>query len=168
MNFIPAGKEESNKMFESIGISSITELFSDIPEKIRINGELKLAKPIPEAELKKKIESLANKNKHYKTSFLGAGSYSHYIPSVVNHIVSRSEFYTAYTPYQAEMSQGILQAIFEYQTMICSLTGMDVANASLYDGAEAFAEAAIVCLNKTGKDEIIISKSVHPEYRQTV
>lgn len=168
MEFIPKNKQEEEAMLKEIGISSIKELFSDIPEKIRLKKPLNLDTQLSEAGLKKKLQDIAKKNRTYKTSFLGAGSYDHYIPSIINHITSRSEFYTAYTPYQAEMSQGILQAIFEYQTMICSLTGMDVSNASLYDGAEALAEAAIICLNKTRRTEIIISKSVHPEYRETV
>ena len=167
MEFITKNKQEEKAMLSEIGVNSIKELFSDIPEKIRLK-DLNLGKPLSEAEVKNKIQTLANKNKTYQTSFLGAGSYSHYIPSVVSHIISRSEFYTAYTPYQAELSQGILQAIFEYQTMICNLTGMDASNASLYDGAEALAEAAIICLNKTRKSEIIISKAVHLEYRETV
>ncbi|MCK5282332.1 MAG: aminomethyl-transferring glycine dehydrogenase subunit GcvPA [Nanoarchaeota archaeon] len=168
MDFIPKSKEETEFMLEDIGIESISELFSDIPEKIRLNKSLNLPKELSEADLKKEIEAIAKKNRSYKSSFLGAGSYSHYIPSIIDHIISRSEFYTAYTPYQAEMSQGILQAIFEYQTMICNLTGMDVSNASVYDGAEALAEAAIISLNKTKKSEIIISKTAHPEYRETV
>ncbi len=168
MHFIPKNKEEEKAMLKEIGINSTQDLFSDIPEKIRLKQPLNINKPLSEAETKNKILELANKNKIYSSSFLGAGSYNHYIPSIVNHITSRSEFYTAYTPYQAEMSQGILQAIFEYQTMICNLTGMDVSNASLYDGAEALAEAAIICLNKTKKSEIIISKAVHPEYKETV
>jgi glycine dehydrogenase subunit 1 len=168
MEFIPKNKEEEKAMLECIGVDSIKLLFSDIPEQILLKKNLDMEKPLSEAELRRKVENIASKNKVYKTSFLGGGSYNHYIPSVVNHIISKPEFYTAYTPYQAEMSQGILQAIFEYQTMICELTGMDVSNASVYDGAEALAEAAIICLNKTRRDEIIISKAVHPEYRVTV
>jgi glycine dehydrogenase subunit 1 len=168
MDFIPKNTDEEKEMLKETGVGSIKGLFSDIPEKIQLKKSLNPGKALPEAELKRKIEGIASKNKKYKTSFLGAGSYPHYIPAVVTHIVSRSEFYTAYTPYQAEMSQGILQAIFEYQTMICELTGMDVANASLYDGAEALAEAAGICINKTGRSEVIISKAVHPEYRETV
>lgn len=168
MDFIPKNKEEEISMLNEIGANSIKELFRDIPEKIRLRQALNLQNQLPEAELKKRIHAIANKNKTYKASFLGAGSYSHYIPSIVEHVISRSEFYTAYTPYQAELSQGILQAIFEYQTMLCGLTGMDITNASLYDGAEALAEAAVICVNKTKRTEIIISKSVHPEYRQVV
>ena len=168
MDFIPKNNKEEKSMLKSIGVDSLQDLFSDIPEKIKSAGKLNLGRALPEAELKNKLQDMTKKNKQYSSSFLGAGAYSHYIPSIVNHIISKPEFYTAYTPYQAEMSQGILQAIFEYQTIICDLTGMDISNASLYDGAESLAEAAIISINKTRREEIIISKSVHPEYRETV
>jgi len=166
MDFVPKGKQEEALMLKEIGVNSVNDLFNEIPDKIK--STVNIGKALSEQEVITEINKLVLKNKNYQTSFLGAGSYHHYIPSLVGHLAGRSEFYTAYTPYQPEMSQGILQAIFEYQTMICRLTGMEVSNASLYDGAEALAEAAIISVNKSGRDEIIISKAVHPEYRETV
>ncbi|MBD3164345.1 aminomethyl-transferring glycine dehydrogenase subunit GcvPA [Candidatus Woesearchaeota archaeon] len=168
MDFIPKNIDEERAMLKDIGIVSIKGLFADIPEEIQKKAQLNLPEPLSELQLRKKITYIARKNRAYKTSFLGAGCYSHYIPAIVSRIISKPEFCTAYTPYQAEISQGILQAIFEYQTMICDLTGMDASNASVYDGAEALAEAALISLKKTGRSDIIISKTVHPEYRQTV
>src|SRR3989339_614712 len=127
---------------------------------------LSLPAPLSEPELLEELKNLSEKNK--TPSFVGGGSYNHFIPSVVKHILGRSEFYTAYTPYQSEISQGILQAIFEYQSMICELTGMDAANASMYDGATAMAEAALLACSVTKRDEIVVSKTVHPEYRQVL
>ncbi|MBN1156011.1 aminomethyl-transferring glycine dehydrogenase subunit GcvPA [Candidatus Woesearchaeota archaeon] len=167
MNFIPNTAEQRRDMLKDIGVSEIKDLFKDIPESIRLKTPLKLPKGMSELELRRAMSELADKNKQL-VSFQGAGAYSHFIPAVVNHIISRSEFYTAYTPYQPELSQGILQAIFEYQTMICRLTGMAVANASMYDGASALAETAIICKTRTKRNELIISKTIHPEYRETV
>ena len=166
MDFIPKSEEEEALMLKEIGVSSVKDLFTNIPDKIK--SQVNIGPALSEQEAIVKINKLVSKNKTCKASFLGAGSYYHYIPSIVEHLTGRSEFYTAYTPYQPEMSQGVLQAIFEYQTMICRLTGMEVSNASLYDGAEALAESAIISINKTRRDHIIISKAVHPEYRQTV
>lgn len=168
--YIPMTEEDKQEMLDTIGIQSTEELFADIPESIRFKRDFNL-KPAPsEAELKKELTQLAAKNTNLQqvTSFLGAGVYEHYIPSVVNHVISRSEFYTAYTPYQAEISQGELQAIFEFQTMICELTGMDVANSSLYDGGTALGEAINLSYGHTKRKKIIVSTAVHPEYREVM
>jgi len=168
MNFIPNTIKQQGDMLKSINVDSVNDLFNAIPNEILLKQDLKLDKGLSELSLKKKLSCLAGKNKVDFISFLGAGSYNHFIPSIVNHIISRSEFYTAYTPYQPEISQGMLQAMYEYQTMIADLTGMDVANASMYDGASALAEACIMSVNITKRNEILILDSVHPEYRQVV
>ncbi len=167
MNFIPNTDKQRTEMLKVIGVNNVKELFVDVPDSIHLKTPLEMPEAMSELDLKKHMIDLSNKNKQM-TSFQGAGAYNHFIPSVVNHIISRSEFYTAYTPYQPELSQGILQAIFEYQSMICHLTGMDVANASMYDGASAMAETAIISKIKTRRNQIVISKTVHPEYRETV
>ncbi|MDC3413411.1 aminomethyl-transferring glycine dehydrogenase subunit GcvPA [Aquibacillus sp. 3ASR75-11] len=163
--YLPMTTADKKEMLETIGVPSTEELFSDIPKQVRLKRELQLKEPTSEAELLKEMKALANKNVNIKShpSFLGAGVYDHYIPSIVDHIISRSEFYTAYTPYQPEISQGELQAIFEFQTMICELTGMDVANSSMYDGATALAEAANLSAAQTKRKKVIVSKAVHPE-----
>jgi glycine dehydrogenase subunit 1 len=158
-------------MLQRIGVSSIEELFSPIPRELRLTRPLQLPQGMTEQELTDHIQTLARQNQSAveRISFLGGGAYDHFIPSVVDVVASRSEFYTAYTPYQAEASQGTLQAIYEYQTLICQLTGMDVANASLYDGASAAAEAMLMALAITGRSgEVLLAESVHPEYRQVV
>jgi len=158
-------------MFSQIGVKSVDELFKAIPEKVKINT-VGVVPPsgISELELKETLEYLSKKNKNTKefVSFLGGGSYNHFIPSTVSHIIRKSEFYTAYTPYQPEISQGMLQSIFEYQSLICDLTGMDAANASMYDGATALAEAASSAVHFTGKNEILVSKAVNPNYRKVL
>lgn len=166
--YIPNALEEE-KMLKSIGIGCLDDLFSDIPEEIRLKRKLNIGKSMSELEISKYMKELSNKNKSVDelVCFLGAGAYDHYIPAVVKHIISKPEFYTAYTPYQPEFSQGTLQSIFEYQTMICNLTDMDVSNASLYDGGTATAEAAILAVNeKKNKNSIVVSKTVHPETRK--
>lgn len=167
--YLPDTEQDRKEMFDSLNISSIEELFEDIPAEIRFKGDLNIPEAVPESLLVKQMQHLAGKNTNanqYPT-FLGAGTYDHYIPSVVNHMISRSEFYTAYTPYQPEISQGQLQAIFEFQTMICELTGMDVANSSMYDGFTALAEAASVAVaSKKRSTKVLVSQSVHPESRQ--
>ncbi|KMY42756.1 aminomethyl-transferring glycine dehydrogenase subunit GcvPA [Peribacillus loiseleuriae] len=165
--YLPDTKQDQEEMLEFLQISSIDELFEDIPADIRLQGELNIPPAVPEPLLLKKMNQLATKNKnanHYPT-FLGAGTYDHYIPSVVNHMISRSEFYTAYTPYQPEISQGELQAIFEFQTMVCELTGMDVANSSMYDGFTSLAEAASLAVASSRRSKVLVSKAVHPESR---
>lgn len=163
--YLPMTELDKQEMLDAIGVQSIDDLFSDIPENVRFKGELNIPQPASEPELLKEMTRLAEKNINTKqySSFLGAGVYDHYIPSVVNHVISRSEFYTAYTPYQPEISQGELQAIFEFQTMICELTGMDVANSSMYDGGTALAEAGLLSAAHTRKQKIIVSKGVQPE-----
>ncbi|MBN6186050.1 aminomethyl-transferring glycine dehydrogenase subunit GcvPA [Aneurinibacillus sp. BA2021] len=165
--YLPMTEADRQEMLADLGITDIAELFSDIPEAIRFKGELQIPEAIAETELTKHMGRIAGKNVHAGdyACFLGAGTYDHYIPSVVNHVISRSEFYTAYTPYQPEISQGELQAIFEFQTMICELTGMDVANSSMYDGATALAEAAAMTAAKTKRKKVVVSRGVHPEAR---
>lgn len=155
-------------MLSSLGIKSSRELFSEIPNKLERNIDIPQA--ASEIEVLEEIRELANKNKGSQeyVSFLGAGNYNHYIPSAVKQVCSRSEWYTAYTPYQAEASQGTLQAIFEYQTLICNLAGMDAANASMYDGATAMMEAAILARNVTGRNKILVFETVHPNYREVL
>ncbi|NMA15329.1 MAG: glycine dehydrogenase, partial [Clostridia bacterium] len=133
-------------MLQEMGLQSMEDLFADIPKEVRLKGNLNLPDPLSEPELVSYMRRLAEKNDNVNefSCFLGAGAYDHFIPSAIDHLISRQEFYTAYTPYQPEISQGTLQSIFEYQTMICELTGMDVANASMYDGASALAEAALM------------------------
>ena len=167
MEYIPNTAEDQKEMLKIIGVSSIEDLLSNIPSDVRLKRGLNLPKPLSELELLNELKALSNMNANTNdyVSFLGAGAYDHFIPSVVPHILSRSEFYTAYTPYQAEMSQGLLQTIYEYQTLICELTGMEVANASMYDGASAMAEAAMMATRITKREEIIVSSTVNPRYR---
>jgi len=170
MNFIPHTKRDRQEMLKFLGLKSVDDLFVDIDKKLILKKNLDLPEAMSELELSRHMLALSEKNVEviHNSCFLGAGAYNHFIPSVVNHVISRSEFYTAYTPYQPEVSQGTLQAIFEYQTMIANLTGMDVVNASVYDGASALAEASIMAANITHRDEIIISSTIHPEYRRVV
>lgn len=165
--YLPMTIEDKKEMLSFLGIEDVSELFSDIPEEVRFQGSLNIPKALSEPETVKHFTRLANKNVNSSeyAYFLGAGIYDHYIPSTVNHVISRSEFYTAYTPYQPEISQGELQAIFEFQTMICELTGMDVANSSMYDGPTALAEAANLAVGGAKGKKIVISKAVHPEAR---
>ncbi|MBO8125616.1 MAG: aminomethyl-transferring glycine dehydrogenase subunit GcvPA [Firmicutes bacterium] len=170
MHYIPNTEQERQEMLKAIGAGSIDELFSDIPEEIRLQKELDLPTPRSEPVVFKELKALAKKNLNASEAavFLGAGTYDHYIPSVVRHILGRSEFYTAYTPYQAEISQGTLQAIYEYQTMICNLTGLDVTNASLYDGATALVEAALMAVGITRREKVVVPASLNPEYRRVL
>lgn len=167
---LPATPSEIKEMLSSIGLESLESLFLDIPESVRLKRKLSVPNAMSELELRKKFKkwSKSNKTLDDQISFLGAGVYRHDIPAIIKPLISRGEFATAYTPYQAEASQGTLQAIYEYQTLICELTAMDVANASHYDGATALAEAALMALDITGQPEILISRGVHPHYRQVV
>jgi len=161
--YIANTPQDEKDMLKAIGFNSIEDFFDDIPKELRLNRDLHLKPAMTEAEIKVHMEELGSKNRGKElVSFLGGGVYDRHIPSVINHVISRSEFYTAYTPYQPEISQGMLQAIFEYQTMITSLTGMDVSNASLYDGASAVAEAAFMAVDKTRNKEIIVPDNIHP------
>jgi len=168
--YTPHTPEDKKLMLEKIGVSSFEELISVIPDKLRFKGKLDLPEPMSELEVMKHCDEIAGKNSNQKEfiSFLGGGVYDHYIPAVINHILLRSEFYTAYTPYQAEVSQGTLQAIYEYQSLICELYGMDVSNAGMYDGASAFAEACHIARSITKKNKIIIADTIHPYYREVI
>ncbi|WP_431029838.1 aminomethyl-transferring glycine dehydrogenase subunit GcvPA [Lysinibacillus sp. LZ02] len=168
--YLPMTEQDQKEMLETIGVSSIDELFSDIPEKVRFQGLYNIKEAKSEAALMKELSQLAAKNADTASnvSFLGAGVYNHYKPVIVDHVISRSEFYTAYTPYQPEISQGELQAIFEFQTMIAELTGMDLANSSMYDGGTALAEAGMLAAGHTKRKKILVSGAVHPEYKDVV
>ncbi|MBK2003329.1 aminomethyl-transferring glycine dehydrogenase subunit GcvPA [Listeria ivanovii] len=163
--YLPMTEQDEKEMLDTIGVASIDDLFQDIPEKIRFKRDYNLKPAKSEPALLRELSKLASKNANTTeyASFLGAGVYSHYIPTVVDHVISRSEFYTAYTPYQPEISQGELQAIFEFQTMIAELTGMDLANSSMYDGGTALAEAAMLASGHSKRKKILISGAVHPE-----
>ena len=168
MDYIPHTPDDITRMMRAIGIAAVEDLFDDIPEKYRLKRLLELPPPLSEQEISGLMRDYAARNVVPSIILRGAGAYHHYIPAVVGHVISRSEFYTAYTPYQAEISQGILQAIYEYQTMIAGLTGMQVANASMYDGASAMAEAAVLAAKTLNRNRIAVMRSVHPEYRQVV
>ncbi|EGQ4261270.1 aminomethyl-transferring glycine dehydrogenase subunit GcvPA [Staphylococcus pseudintermedius] len=168
--YIPLTEKNEQEMLETIGVKSIQELYSDVPEDVLLSRDLNIADAEPETQLLKRLTRIANKNitKETHTSFLGAGVYDHYAPAVVDAMISRSEFYTAYTPYQPEISQGELQAIFEFQTMICELTAMDVANSSMYDGMTSFAEACLLAWGNTKKNKIVVSKGLHYQALQVL
>lgn len=168
--YIPNTETDQKFMLDSIGVNSVDDLFEDIPKELRLNRNLNLGSKMSEIEVSKHMNELAKQNKSTEEllCFLGAGAYDHYIPAVIKHIVMRSEFYTAYTPYQPEISQGTLRVIFEYQTMISNLTGMDVCNASMYDGPTACVEAGLMACANTRRKSIVISKTVHPEVRKVI
>ena len=152
-------------MLQQIGAPSIENLFDSIPENLRLRAHLDVPAAMSELELLNRFDQLAARNRAAKRiSFLGGGAYSHYIPTIVDHLISRSEFFTAYTPYQPEISQGTLQAIFEFQTLVCQLTGMDIANASMYDGSTAMAEAVLMAERVTRRSKVIVSSAIHPQY----
>src|SRR5438067_306571 len=156
-------------MLSAIGVESIDELFACIPSELRLKRPLDLPPALSELELALHLQELAAKSAHIgqKVCFLGGGAYDHFVPAVVDAIASRGEFYTSYTPYQPEVSQGNLQVMFEYQTLICQLTGMDVSNASLYDGGSAAAEAVLLAMSVTGRlKKAVVAESVHPHYRE--
>ncbi len=170
MTYIPHTPEDRENMLSAIGAGSLDDLLKTIPEKLRLTEPLSVGEALSEAELAAHFENLAaaNDGPDRLISFLGGGVYDHYVPAAVDSLSSRSEFYTAYTPYQPEVAQGTLQVIYEFQSLICRLTGMDVANASLYDCGSAVAEAALVALAATRRPHIIISGSVHPRYREVL
>ncbi len=170
MRYIPNTDADIGKMLKEIGVRNIIDLFSAVPEELILTEELALPPSLSESDLLSHMYAMGGENAHagsYKC-FLGGGAYSHFIPSAVTSIVSRSEFYTSYTPYQPEVSQGTLQAMFEYQTLMCELLGMDVSNASLYCGASSTAEAVLMALRVKKGGTVIVSKAVHPEYRQVI
>jgi glycine dehydrogenase subunit 1 len=170
MNYIPNTPEEQLAMLEHLGLSSMEDLLTSVPEEVRLHRPLNLPDALSEPDLKRLMSSMAAKNKQLDTtiSFLGAGTYDRMLPSVVPHLQHRSEFVTSYTPYQPEVSQGMLQAIYEFQTMVCQITDMDIANASLYDGSTALVEAVLMALGPGGRGEVVISAGVDPQYRRVV
>ncbi len=170
MPYIPNTTDDQQTMLEAIGVGSLDELFDVVPDELRLGRDLDLPTAMGELELSAHLGRLASQNTPagQGACFLGGGSYDHFIPAVVDAIASRSEFYTSYTPYQAEASQGNLQALFEYQTLITQLTGMDVSNSSLYDGGSATAEAAIMAMHTTRRNRVVVPASLHPEYRKVL
>jgi glycine dehydrogenase subunit 1 len=167
MRYIPNSPEEREEMLAVIGLENAGELFRSIPADVQLNRKLDITDALAESEVIAEMEAMAAKNTAAtKPSFLGAGVYSHFSPTVVDHLIQRSEFFTSYTPYQPEISQGTLQYIFEFQTLVCQLTGMEVANASMYDGSTAMAEAYLMAQRVTRRDKIVVAESVHPEYRE--
>lgn len=173
MRYIPNSAQERSEMLREMGRDSIADLFKGIPDKLQLKHPLDLPAALSETDTLNYFRGLAERNTTRLTgermiSFLGAGAYDHFIPTIIDTLISRSEFYTSYTPYQPEISQGTLQAIFEYQTMICELTGMDVSNASLYDGSTATAEAVLMAERVTGRTKVALAGNLHPEYREVV
>jgi glycine dehydrogenase subunit 1 len=169
LRYIPNSPEERTAMLHQIGLRSADDLFASIPEELRLSRPLDTPAALSEIELLAGFERMAANNRaSRRPSFMGAGAYSHYIPTIVDHIISRSEFFTAYTPYQPEISQGTLQVIFEFQTLVCQLTGMDVANASMYDGSTALAEAVLMAERVTKRSKVIACGAIHPEYLEVV
>ncbi|MEW6376737.1 MAG: aminomethyl-transferring glycine dehydrogenase subunit GcvPA [Thermodesulfobacteriota bacterium] len=165
MRYIPHTEEDCRKMLELIGIKKVEDLFEIIPKKYMLSKPLNLPESLSEPDLLRRLQGLQSP---MMSSFLGGGAYHHFIPAVVSHLTSRSEFYTAYTPYQPEISQGTLQAIFEYQTLMCQLTGMEVSNASMYDGASSLAEAVLMAHRITRRKKVLLSETIHPEYRRVI
>jgi len=160
LRYIPNSPDERADMLQQIGVASIEKLFESIPETLRLREHLKVPAAMSELELLKRFEDIGARNQAaQRISFLGGGVYSHYTPTIVDHLISRSEFFTAYTPYQPEISQGTLQAIFEFQTLVCQLTGMDIANASMYDGSTAMAEAVLMAERVTKRSKVIVSSA---------
>jgi glycine dehydrogenase subunit 1 len=168
MRYIPNSPDERRSMLADIGLARIEDLFDQIPEQLRLKEPIGIGDPMSEPELLEYFRVLASKNAIDYQSFLGAGAYSHFIPVIIDSLISRAEFFTAYTPYQPELSQGTLQYTFEFQTMICQLTGMEVANASLYDGSTAVAEAVLMAHRVTRRSRFLIADTVHPQYREVI
>jgi glycine dehydrogenase subunit 1 len=168
MRYLPKSDAERAAMLREIGASSINDLFTAIPEEYRLTRDLKVPRQMGESEIIDYFKAAAAKNANGYASFLGAGAYRHYRPVIIDSLVQRGEFLTSYTPYQAEITQGTLQAIFEFQTMICELTGMDIANASMYDGSTGSAEAVMMAVRVTGRDNVLVARTVHPEYREVM
>ena len=168
MRYLPKSPADREAMLKAIGARSIDDLFSPIPAEYRLGRDLKVPRQMAESEIVDWFRERSRENGDGYASFLGAGAYFHYRPVIIDSLISRGEFLTAYTPYQAEISQGTLQAIFEFQTMICELTGMEVANASMYDGSTGAAEAVMMAVRLTGRHSVLVARSVHPEYREVL
>ncbi len=168
MRYLPKSPTDRAEMLRTIGVGSIDDLFAPIPAEYRLQRDLNIPRQMAESEIVDWFQQRARENGEGYTTFLGAGAYNHYRPVIIDALVSRGEFLTAYTPYQAEISQGTLQAIFEFQSMICELTGMEVANASMYDGSTAAAEAIMMAVRVTGRSSAVVARSVHPEYQQVI
>src|SRR3954464_13499823 len=168
MRYLPKSPTDREQMLREIGVKTIDDLFAPIPPNAQIKGDLKIPRQTAESEILDYFRQRGDENGKGLASFLGAGAYNHYRPVVIDSLISRGEFFTAYTPYQAEIAQGTLQAIFEFQTMICELTGMEVANASMYDGSTAATEAVMMAERVTGRSGVVVAHSVHPEYRETL
>ena len=163
--YLPHTEEDIRKMLDAMGVKKVEDLFRTIPKEVRLSKPLNLPAPLSEPDLLRHFQGL---QVPMTSNFLGGGAYHHFVPAVVPNLVSRSEFYTAYTPYQPEISQGTLQAIFEYQSLMCQLTGMEVSNASLYDGASSLAEAVLMANRITRKKKVLLSQAIHPEYRRVI
>ena len=168
MRYLPKSQSDREAMLSDIGVKSVDNLFAAIPSEYRLAGDLKIPRSYAESEIVEFFRDRAAENAQGYATFLGAGAYSHYRPVVIDALVSRGEFFTAYTPYQPEIAQGTLQSIFEFQSMICELTGMDVANASMYDGSTGAAEGLMMAVRVTGRHKSVIATSVHPEYREVI
>src|SRR5437763_1001434 len=168
MRYLPKSPADREAMLKTIGLRSVDDLFAQIPAEYRLNRDLKIPRQMAESEIVDYFRQRSSENGEHYASFLGAGAYAHYRPVIIDSLISRGEFLTAYTPYQAEISQGTLQSIFEFQTMICELTGMEVANASMYDGSTAAAEAVMMGVRLTGRRSVVVARSLHPEYREVL
>jgi glycine cleavage system P protein (glycine dehydrogenase) subunit 1 len=168
MRYLPKSQSDRETMLSEIGATSIDDLFAAIPAEYRLKGDLKIPRQYAESEIVEFFRERAANSAQGYAMFLGAGAYSHYRPVVIDSLISRGEFFTSYTPYQPEIAQGTLQSIFEFQTMICELTGMDVANASMYDGSTGAAEALMMAARVTGRSKGAVAKTVHPEYREVI
>ncbi len=170
MGYVPNTPEDQQAMLTRLGLSTLEDLLAPVPENVRLRRPLELPAALSEPDLKRLLNGMAANNQNLDNwiSFLGAGNYDHAIPSVVPHLQKRSEFVTSYTPYQPEVSQGMLQAIYEFQTMICQVTGLDIANASLYDGSTAVVEAVFMAIGPGGRGEVVVSEGVDPQYRRVL
>ena len=170
MSFVSLTDADRDRMLATIGVESVEQLFADLPEELRLRRDLDVGPALSELELMQHMSELASRNVHtgVELSFLGAGIYDHYVPAVVDAVAQRGEILTAYTPYQPEMSQGTLQAIFEYQTAICELTGMDVSNASGYDGTTVAADACLIARQATGRHKVVVTETLNPQVREVV
>src|SRR5438093_962731 len=168
MRYLPKSPSDREAILKAIGVRSINDLFASIPAEYRLERDLKVPPQMAESEIVDWFRERSHENGDGYATFLGAGAYYHYRPVIIDSLISRGEFLTAYTPYQAEISQGTLQSIFEFQTMICELTGMEVANASMYDGSTAAAEAVMMAVRLTGRRNVAVGRSVHPEYREVL